>query len=296
MMRQLFTTRVPGIVTDPQVQFQPPDQDWRKEVINLNDLALNVYLIEMKENRRLRTNERVRDVQAGVATDQPAPRRVDCHYLITAWSPVTPSLMVEPTVDEHKLLYAATNALMDNDPLEPRKVYFPAPLPLGFPASIADAQLPVVVLPQEGFPKYAEFWGTMQGAANHPWKPAVYLIVTLPVQLEKQVAGPLVTTRITEYLQSGTAQTVEVWVEIGGTVLDAKVPPEFPVPGAWVSLEEVAGTRLATTITDELGRFVFNKIRPGNYLLRWRAGARPEPLPRAIAVPSPTGEYDLRFT
>jgi hypothetical protein len=78
---------VTNIASEDQVRFQPSDQEWRTVVSNLGVRnALNVYLFEMREKRKLRTNERMREIESGVVTDTRAPRRVDCHYLITAWS------------------------------------------------------------------------------------------------------------------------------------------------------------------------------------------------------------------
>jgi hypothetical protein len=295
MLRQLFVTRVAGITSDLQVRFQPPDDDWRTEVSTLGQIALNVYLVELKENRRLRSNERSRDVSLGIVTDTPKPRQVDCTYMITAWDPATATASVEPTITEHELLWGAATALTDADPLDPRQIYFPLPLPLGFPPIIADAELPTMVLPSEGFAKHAEFWGTMPGH-HHPWRPAVFLVLTLPVTIPPIPAGPMVTTRISQYCITGRPETLEVRIEIGGTVLDGTVVPAAPVPGAWVQLENGANVVLGTTTTDSLGRFIFEGLQHGNYQLRYRAGARPEPPPRAVAVPSPTGEYDLTFT
>jgi hypothetical protein len=291
MLRQLFLDSVPGLTTPQQIGFQPPDQDWRAALVTLNNLALNVYLIELRENRRLRTNERMRQVDLGMVTETPAPRRLDCHYLISAWSGASPQL--EPTVEEHRLLYNATAALVRQDQLSPRRIFGGA-FPPGFPAELKNADLPTTVAPVDGFAKYAEFWGTMAGAM-HPWKPAVYAIVTVPVLLNKEVAGPMVTTRIAQYRQSGKPTSEEVLVEIGGRVLDARVPPEVVVSGAWVRLEDAASLPLQTTTTNDEGQFQFAALRPGSYQLRWRAGALPVQPPRAIMVPSPTGEYDLRF-
>jgi hypothetical protein len=294
LLRHLFIDQVTNITSEDQVRFQPPDQEWRTVVSNLGVRnALNVYLFEMRENRKLRTNERSREIQNGIATDTPAPRRVDCHYLITAWSPATVTPAVEPTLDEHRLLYEVTAVLMNHESLVPRQVFAPDPLPAGFPELIADAELPVTILPVEGFAKYAEFWGTMGNI--HPWKPAVYLVVTLPVALHKEVAGPLVTTRITEYRQSGTPETAEVWIQIGGTVLDASVDPPQPLPRAWVRLETTTGEPLQTTETDELGHFTFGGLHPGRYQLRARSEGSGEKLRPNVDIPSPTGEYDVRL-
>ena len=305
LLRHLFMSRVgllrpaPGVdVIDDQVRFQPPNEEWRQHVTGLTvdgnpAMALNVYLIDLRENRKLRSNERVREVNKGVVSETPAPQRIDCHYLITAWSPADFTPQIEPTLDEHALLYDTTRVLMHNEPLVPRQIYEPDNLPSGFPEIIADEELPAEVLPVEGFAKYAEFWGTM--GETHPWKPAIYLIVTLPVALPKEISGPMVTTRITEYRQSGLPDTAEVWIQIGGHVFDATGAQPVPLAGAWVQLETPSGEPLQTTQTNALGQFTFNKLRAGQYRLRWRAGAFQEPAPRLIEVPSPSGEYDLRF-
>ena len=65
-------------------------------------------------------------------TESPAPRRVDCHYLVSAWSGATEAAGVEPTVDEHDLLDQATAALFACQPIVPREAYAPDPLPPGF--------------------------------------------------------------------------------------------------------------------------------------------------------------------
>lgn len=296
LLRHLFMTDIAELTDEPQIRFQPPDEDWRNYVSGLEGNALNIYLADLRENRKLRSNERVHENQNSIINQTPAPRRIDCHYLITGWSPAQPGPSVEPTPDEHALLYQVTHVLMNHDPLIPREIYAPDPLPPSFPEIIGDAELPTSILPVEGFLKLPEFWGTM--GVNHRWKPAVYLVITLPVVLPTEVAGPMVTTRITEYRQTGQAETAEVWMQIGGQVLDAtNVPPDdapTPIENAWVQLETMGGQRLQTTRTNELGRFTFGELQAGQYRLRFSATGFSEAV-REIGVPSPTGEYDLRF-
>jgi hypothetical protein len=301
LLRHLFIARIDEITDEAQVRFQPPDEDWRAYVSNLTVggqpvNALNVYMIDMRENRKLRSNERTRDIQNGTVIETPAPFRLDCHYLITAWSPAQASQAVEPTIDEHALLYKVTAALTNNEPLVPRTVYAPNPLPGTFPEIIADAELPTALLPVEGFPKYAEFWGTM--GVNHRWKPAIYLIATLPVVFDLVIAGPMVTTCITEYRVRGIPETAETWIQIAGSVLDSTHPlptgAPSPVANAWVQLENPAGERLQLTQTDEQGHFTFNKLHFGRYRLRTQGTGQGE-ITRDIDVPSSSGEYDLQF-
>jgi len=99
MLRQLFLTTVSGITNPSQVSFEPPNDDCRGQVQTAGKMALNVYLADLRENRMYRTNERIRTAKNGIFNDAQAPRRIDCHYLISAWSPATASASVEPTVD-----------------------------------------------------------------------------------------------------------------------------------------------------------------------------------------------------
>lgn len=294
MLRQLFITQVPNITSPLQVRFQPPDDDWRTYVTTHGFLALNVYLVELRENRMMRSNGRVREVVGTVINETPLPRYVDVYYLITAWDPATATTpAVEPTITEHELLWGVIAALMAADPLTASKIYGGVgAIPANFPAFLDNAELPTTIMPDDGFAKHAEFWGTMPGN-YHPWRPAVLLIITLPVMPPVISSAPMVTTRITEY-QVPTG--VEMWAEMGGTVTDMTVNPPAPVVGASVALVNASGVALATVTTDSRGRFIFNMIQPGNYQLSFSAAGHPAAPPRSIAVPSPTGEYNLQFT
>ena len=83
LLRQLFITRVPTITTTAQVGFQPPDDDWRKQVTALNHVALNVYMVELKENRQLRSVGRTQAESQGVITETP----LRCAFLGSQTSP-----------------------------------------------------------------------------------------------------------------------------------------------------------------------------------------------------------------
>jgi hypothetical protein len=296
MLRDLFLAQVPGIIDPAQVRFEPPDDAWRTWVSNLavGDIAINVYLADLRENRMLRSNQRMRTIENGLITEEPAPTRLDCHYLITAWSQAAPAAGVEPPLDEHRLLHDTMAVLINRAPINATRIYPAGSAALNaVPSLIRRLDLPTQIAPPEGFPKLSEFWNAM--GQNHRWKPAIYLIVTVPITLTSSIAGPMITTRMTEYRRIGVDGTGDVWVQIGGHVFDATVNPTVPVPSARVRLQALDGTLVQTARTNDLGRFTFWNLRRGRYRLIWDVLGQPVAGPRVVDVPSPTGEYDLHF-
>jgi len=292
MLRQLLVDEIP--LSSAQVRFRPPDDDWRNEVLNLQQMALNLYLVDVRENRKLRSNASIPSGEVdGNMTFMPAPARVDCHYLVTAWSPAQPGTAVEPTTDEHALIYQAMAVLLNNAPYHADRIYGPGNPILATLPDLFRTELPAQVLPVEGFLKQPEFWGTM--GANQRWRPAIYLIVTLPLALPVQIAGPMVTNREARFGRSDSAGAPELVYQIGGTVFDATVGQPVPVENAWVRVLDQAGAAFRSTRTDPQGRFRFNRLPGGQYQLEFRAVGLPTPPNRAVQVPSESGDYDLTF-
>src|SRR5687768_16717350 len=148
-----------GGLLDAQVSFGPPDDVWRLYVASsLKRKALNVYLVDVHENAKLRSNERVRVYDGGIVADEPAPTRLDCHYLVTAWSPAAET--AGRSGDEHRLLYQAARALLARRPLVPAAVWG-GTLPGTFVALTDDMRLPMTVAPSEGYMHVSHFWGAM---------------------------------------------------------------------------------------------------------------------------------------
>jgi hypothetical protein len=181
ILRQLFVSRIKDIADSSQVSFELPDEEFRSQVKTLGQNVLNLSLVDLRENRTLA--RKAPKSWGPAAEERPDQRRVDCHYLISAWSPAARS--VEPCMDEHALLYKALAALMEAEPLVARRIYGSKPLPANFPQMLRSAELPIVVLPVERFPKTAEFWTAARGVR---WKPTIHLVVTLPV-LSDQAAN-----------------------------------------------------------------------------------------------------------
>jgi len=298
VLHRLFRNSIAELTSDAQVRFQPPDEDWRALVPSITDASgfpansLNVYLADLRENRKLRSNERERTTIGSDVFETPPARRVDCHYLISAWSPVAVSIAIDPTLDEHALLAEAARVLGATDELDPVAIYAAANPPQVVPAVLADERFPLTLLPLEGFPKIAEFWGTM-GERNR-WKPFLYAVITVALREAPLRAGPIVTTTVTRTLQSGLPATANARYHIGGAVLDGTTP-SAPVALAWVELLTPANERRAFTRADALGRFVFADVAAGSWRLQASAVPQGVSAPREIAVPEPSGCYDVVF-
>lgn len=290
LIRTVLMRDVPGLSTADQVRFQPPDDDWRTSVANLGRNALNVYLVDLRENRALRDNEWVLTMGPDGPHREVGPARVDCHYLISAWSPATVTPSTEPTMDEHTLLYEAMAALFRADPLNASAVY-----PAGSAALAAidplirDADLPVGVVPAEGWPKIAEFWGAM--GSSDRWKPAIWYTVTIPVALAHQVAGPPVTTRIIEFRQRNDPASGETWAQIGGTVT---TPGGTAITGAVVSITGATGP-VGRDVTDTDGQFTVNSLHISDYHGVASKLGHPD-AEQDVSVPDDTGDYDFTLT
>jgi hypothetical protein len=302
LLFRLFRWRIAQLSADGQVRFQPPDDDWRLAVPTIADadgnpaLSLNVYLFDLRENRQLRSNERERRFVGNDAFETPPPLRLDCHYLVSAWSPVLPSPATEPVLDEHALLAEAAQALSQADPLDPAQLCAatrPGLPAIPVPAPLADELFPLTLLPVEGFPKLGEFWGAM--GQNPRWKPCIYAVVTVPLKEASQRVGPLVTTAYAETLTRQMRGSGETFLHIGGTLRASAAAGAAVLPGATVELLSAAGLRRQLVRSDVNGRFVFVQVSPGHYRFHFTATGFGSVTTAPRAVPSPGGGYDLHF-
>jgi hypothetical protein len=272
-------------LTDEWISFDAPDKKWQEGVPQTH-MVLDIYLVEFCENLKYRSNEQFLDA----GHDKRSPTRLDCRYLISAWSHVTSSPMVaaaavSPVSEEAGLLYQVTQVLIDNIPLDPVAIYGRQSLPPFFTPDLVSPPFPAVVAPAEPFNKLADFWMRMDSV----WKPVVDLVVTFPVAHPPQVAGPAVTTLVAEVGVVDSPRSEEL-LAIGGTLRVGS--PGQPVPGGWIRLKELG----VTVGTNAVGQFVFEGLRRGTYTLEGGAPGQPTASPRQISVPSLSGEYDLSLS
>lgn len=301
MLRDLIQSRVPGFIGPTQVGFLPPNADWKAAVVAAGEERFNLYLYDMRENVRLRSNERQVTQVAGQATvNMPSPR-LDCTYLVTAWSPVAPGPLFDPAREEHQLLYRALAVFMQFRPLVAAEVYSTA-VPSGMDLATFSAAAPPLVeqpLPlQAAFPDVvhepAEFWTTMKVDS----RPAIRLTVTIPVVLaEPDAVYPSVTTMLANYHQLDTFGIPDTVIAIGGRVL--RTADDRPIGGAWVQIAGKNPPAITAvrqrTVTDPDGRFIFSRLPKGSYELRAVAAGLGDKTFPAFDVPVAAGTYDVHL-
>ena len=88
ILRDLIQSRIPSLAGASQVGFDPPNDDWRQSLLAANEERVNFYLYNIRENLKLRTTRRTRVEEQGWYRESPPAVRTDCHYLVTAWSPI----------------------------------------------------------------------------------------------------------------------------------------------------------------------------------------------------------------
>lgn len=299
ILRGLLLARVPGL-TPQRVGFQPPDADWRTRVGTSQGVSLNVYLVDLTEDRALRTNARHREMANGVTRETQAPNRVRLHYLVSAWNSAKDSLQVHATEEEHAVLSFALTALLRASPLNATRILTSTDLG-SVPPALQDADLPTRVVPPDGFPRLAEFWGTM--GRPQPLKPAIYLAITAPVVHPVQDVGGIVDAILLDVGRDAglfePPTVAERELVVGGVVLDARPPnaaAPLPVAGARVDLLSTAGTIRATTTSGEAGEFAFAGLPPGDYRLGYSHAVIPAHVPTPVTVPVGNGPVQLVFT
>jgi uncharacterized protein DUF4255/carboxypeptidase family protein len=241
----------------PGFFFTVPDEAWRTRVRAGVGMRLNIYLYEFRENRSFR---RASWDQAELPDHSyvmsPPPTYLDCHYLISAWSPADDSELATPVLDEHLVLAEATRVLLRNPEVIPAAIGLPGGGPV-----FQQAHINLSVAPPEPPRVLNDFWSTMR----LPWRPATMLVVTAPLDLLQDSPPAQAVTTFVQRLGFIDGSISEEWIDFGGFVVRAS--DNSPIAGATV-------TRLPqnqSVTTDSQGRYLFTRLTRG--MQRFRASA-----------------------
>ena len=91
--------------TNLSVSFATPDSEFPPVEVTLP--AVDLFLYDVRENMELHSNDWQHERVNGRILRHKAPIRIDCSYLITAWSSAT-----SPIEDEHRLLGEVMKVLL----------------------------------------------------------------------------------------------------------------------------------------------------------------------------------------
>jgi hypothetical protein len=259
----------------PGFFFTIPDADWLTRVKTDTNLRLNLYLYEFRENRDFRRAEwDTIATSATTAVLSRAPVYVDCHYLVSAWSPAEDSEATTPVLDEHQVLAEALRVLLRTPTVTPQGLGI-----IGGGPVFEQADVCLTVAAPETPRVLNDFWSTMR----LPWRPAVQVIATAPIDLLQDTPpAPLLATIVRRSVPTGAA-TVDESITIAGWVL--RNADGSPLVGASVDRLDVnTGAVLETSTANALGHFTFEGLRRGVVRLRASAAGH-APLQRDLNLP-----------
>jgi len=259
----------PGLkeLFDANVSFITPDKN-----LQLTGATVDLFLYEVKENRELRDPTPIVEKNGDSFIRKEPPLRVDCSYIVTAWS--DPNATGDAKViEEHRLLAQALLWLSRFPTIPADKLQ----------GSLANQLFPppTMVAQMDPNKNAGDFWF----ALGIPPRPAFYLVVTITMDLGLQVEGPLVTTRSTEFKPYGLEQ--ENWVQVGGRILSAG-------QGVGDALVDILDAGLRTR-SDSEGHYSFVRVPEGAHNIRVVAtGFQPKTQP--LTVPGKPEDYDVTLT
>lgn len=166
LQRLLDDPAAPGLLRDADVSFDTPDRDYAP-----SRPTLNLFLHQIRENRALREPAPTLDRSGPTVVRRHPPLRVDCGYLVTAWSDLAAGSGVR-VGQEHRLLGLALVWLSRLGTIPPGARY----------GALADQAFPpplVVARPQPPDEEPAQFWVSL----GVPPRPALSLTVTVALDL-----------------------------------------------------------------------------------------------------------------
>ena len=283
MIRDLSTT-LQAILSDPslaasfpelskaQIAFDRPDDGFKP-----GQTTVDLFLFDLRENMELRSNEPRIERLNGQAVTHPAPMRVACTYLVTAW----PVGGTDLALQEQRLLTQVLQVLSSHPTIPP--TFLKGKLVGQGPP------LPMMASHPEELKNPAEFWT----AIGNKMRASLTVAVTFSMDVLAPVTAPVAKTALVR-LGERTAPDAETLVpatrmefyRIGGKVTSGG----NAVAGAMVA---VADSGLAAR-TDIGGEYVLGAIAAGSYALNVQSNAGSKQV--NITVPAPAGSnYDVQL-
>jgi hypothetical protein len=246
------------------ISFEAPT---RERIERLVRPTVSLFLFDLVENTEMRQSSFPAARVSDHSERRMPPRRVDLRYMVSA--------LTSEIEDEHRLLWRVLATLLKYPQL-------PGEL---LPEELRGGEIAITTKANqmdEGR-RLMDVWGGL-GATPHP---AIYYVVTAPLDLDVVVRSPLVLTRTLRYRRlAGEPAPDETATDIGGALRDKSGQP---VSGASLLIEDSAREPV---VTNAAGEFVLPAVAAGTVRLRVTPpGGKARTVTLTLTVPAPS--YDL---
>ncbi len=276
-LRDLLIRDMPIANNEVDIAFDQPTREWASR---LSRPTLNLFMHDVRENNKLRTQQPYVGATVGgiSATMSVSPVRLDVHYMVTAWAN-------DPS-DEHRLLGRMLMVLYRYKSLPEEFQY----------GQLSDQEYEILmkVAQYDQRDVRREIWSML----DNEMRPIVDLTVTLSIEPYADWTVPLVRETEISFGQIGAAGTNGTnggLLNSSGLVIGDQfyavtgmVHSSFPLEHLSVQLLELA---VPVTVAPN-GRYSIANLRPGSYTLEVWTGQN-EPTQHPIVVPSNPAEYDI---
>jgi hypothetical protein len=220
------------------ISFEVPNREFRAR---LTRPTLSLYLYNIQENRVLRGRPWSKTRENGSVTTRRPAVRLDCNYMVTAWS--------NEVEDEHRLLTGATRVLFRNHIL-------PQDVLQGELAG--DMEIMTEVAQPDSFKDVVDIWSVLDNDLH----PSVRVTVTIPLELDVEYTTREVTGQdVGMGDPSWTPGPTRPMRMTGRVERDGE-----PVPGVLVRAD------MASATTDDRGEYALDRVTPGRQLVWVRLG------------------------
>lgn len=233
-LRALLIDELPRVIEriEPDgfdLKFDVPNRELKSR---LTKPTLNLYLYNIQENRDLRgrTWDQTRD-NGSIATRRP-PVRLDCQYMVTAWS--------NEVEDEHRLLTGAARVLFRNPTLPESALQ--GSLVDGYPITTEVAQ-------PMSLKDVVDIWSVL----DNDLRPSVRVTVTVPLEVDiEYLTPPVLEGRFIGPDPAFVAPSTDPVRMEGRLVREGS-----PVAGARVRVE------MSSALTEKDGAYALREVHAG---------------------------------
>lgn len=246
------------------ISFEAPT---RERIERLVRPTVSLFLFDLVENTEMRQSSFPTTRLSDHSERRMPPRRVDLRYMVSA--------LTSEIEDEHRLLWRVLATLLKYPQLPDELL----------PEEARGGEIAVTTKANQmdDGRRLLDVWSGL-GATPHP---AIYYVVTAPLDLDVVVRSPLVLTRTLRYRRgAGEAgeDTHDTVTDIGGVVRDKNGQP---VAGASVLIE---GSARESVVTNATGEFILPAVAVGALRL---IVTPPGKRARTVAITVPAPSYDV---